>query len=274
MPEEEPSEEEMEELGIAPQNHLPFINLLSLTKDISRPNITAVPETILCLPPTLNTLTGFRGLLLHRKYLQSSASCEYILPERDSNRVTITECTDETTTGSNRQSETVPMETNAEEMEASPSDYQENISFVGTDVGPATEFSGVNETSSTIDSHTIAHDRENSQVISDTREENGDNVATSSTLITPSNVEYVSNSTQPYDEPMSEEDEIHNMEDSTIETADQVYDNSQSLHTSSSDSEVEEENEGETFGDRMADSLLLSRLLTLFYWPGIMSTMQ
>jgi hypothetical protein len=28
-----------------------------------------------------------------------------------------------------------------------------------------------------------------------------------------------------------------------------------------------------TFGDKIADSLLLTRLMTLYFWPGIMSSM-
>ena len=234
----------MNEFGIAPQNHLLFINLLKHIEGIVPPNTTAAPETIICLPPTLNMLTGFRGLLLHRKYLQSSASREYTPPER-SERVTITECTDGMTADSNRQLD-VSSETNVE-MESLPNNRQER---------PGAVFPIISER---VDSpQTEAHCSESRQAITSSQE-NGEKMNSSATL---PNEESVSDS----DEPMPERGSA---EDSTIEAANGTFNEMPSI----TDSEVDGENEDAVFGDRRADSLLLSRLLTLFYWPGIMSTL-
>jgi len=69
-PSENSTDEELKEAGIAEQHQLPFRNLIGLVKENT---IAGLDKRRVIIAPNLNSLTGFRGLLLHRKYLRSSA---------------------------------------------------------------------------------------------------------------------------------------------------------------------------------------------------------
>ena len=69
-PSENSTDEELKEAGIAEQHQLPFRNLIGLVKENTT---TGLDKRKVIIAPNLNSLTGFRGLLLHRKYLRSSA---------------------------------------------------------------------------------------------------------------------------------------------------------------------------------------------------------
>ena len=46
------------------------------------------------------------------------------------------------------------------------------------------------------------------------------------------------------------------------------------LQNEENNAEEEEEEHQPVFGDENADMLLLSRMISVFFWPGIMSTMK
>lgn len=256
-PKEELSTEEIEEIGIAPQHVLAFANLMTLTKDLVQPNVALAPETILCLPPTLSTLTGFRGLLLHRKYLQSSASCDY---SPSSSSVT-TPVPHDLTKENTNQSVT------REVLERTDG---ENVS-VPTTVDDNADLPEITSQINQEDPPTESGQEEGSQslIILESEEVVVDNNAIqSSALVSESDVTCAVNDPTHRDEPISEHEEM-DIGDDTIDETMPV--DEETLFESE---EEEEHNEEQIFGDRVADSLLLSRLLTLFYWPGIMSTMQ
>ena len=69
-PSENSTDEELLNAGIAEQHQLPFRNLIGLVKENTT---TGLDKRRVIIAPNLNSLTGFRGLLLHRKYLRSSA---------------------------------------------------------------------------------------------------------------------------------------------------------------------------------------------------------
>lgn len=147
---------------------------MNIVKDIPVPDIASRTGQLHWLPPSLGTLVGYRGLDLHRDYLQSSASRPFVASQ---NNATITELDgdDETNAleGPSGQSGTVPNSVEVEEPIASGSNVQED-------------------------------------------EDDSDD----------EEISY----------PRRKPDEI-------------------------------------TFGDKIADSLLLTRLMTLYFWPGIMSSM-
>ena len=242
-PKEEPSEEEMDELGISPHDYLPFVNLLKLKDGVGDNSFTFVPESIVCLPPTLNTLTGFRGLLLHRKYLQTSASAEYNPPERR-DTVQITECPDERTGNSVKESIVEHEEVTVTETESSDHNQTELESL------PVAETVPVDVQGDQGQIQFELRDREGVQVASVTvpRDVN-DHVMVPASEFDESNSQIGSEMVSAANN--TERDPLENLNSSDLEEDDEDF-----------------------FGDRKSDSLLLSRLLTLFYWPGIMSTIQ
>ena len=233
----------MDELGIAPHDYLPFVNLLKLKDGVGDTSFTLVPENIVCLPPTLNTLTGFRGLLLHRKYLQTSASAEYTPPERRVG-VQITECPDEPTGNSDKESIVDHEGVAVTETESSNHNQIEMESL------PVAETVPVDVQGNQGQIQFELRDREGVQVASVTVPRNvNDHVMVLA----------------------SEVNESSSQIDSEMVSADNNTERDPLEKPNSSDSEEDDE---DFFGDRKSDSLLLSRLLTLFYWPGIMSTIQ
>lgn len=62
------------DLGIAYENYLPFKELMAITKDVPVPENSKRIGNEKWLPASLGTLVGYRGLELHRNYLESSAS--------------------------------------------------------------------------------------------------------------------------------------------------------------------------------------------------------
>lgn len=251
-PTTELSEDEIEVLGIPSQHVLAFANLMKLVKDIARPNAGLAPETILCLPPTLNTLTGFRGLLLHRKYLQSSASCEYTPPGVVAGDAAVTEFSEELT----------------EDRNLNP-DISEWIDEDGTSE-PSSEFNDEGSNHSIMEAKEEIQSGSKSQicyidqVISIRQPESNDgDGAIEPSISGPSTI-----SVRVLDEPITEDNQMSGGKAVDDDSQDECVD--QSSH-----SDVQEEEDYEQmFGDPMADSLLLSRMLTVFYWPGIMSTME
>lgn len=144
---------------------------MNIIKDIPVPDIASRTGQLNWLPPSLGTLVGYRGLDLHRDYLQTSASRPFVAPE---STATITELS-----GDN---EANPLEGPSGQSETVPHIVDEPIA------------SGSNEQEAEVsDDDEISYPRRKPNVI--------------------------------------------------------------------------------TFGDEIADSLLLTRLMTLYFWPGIMSCM-
>ena len=67
------SEDELQERGIMKLHHLPFQTFRQLLDELPP---TDFSQRNVILPPNLSTLAAFRGLLLHRKYLMTSAAQE------------------------------------------------------------------------------------------------------------------------------------------------------------------------------------------------------
>lgn len=231
------TEENCERFGIAYENYLPFKELLNLTKNLPVPELSVRTGQLHWLPPSLGTLTGYRGLDLHRAYLHACASAP-IVTER--NTATITEIPDEPTPG--------------------PSGYQSAVVPRTLDVGKKANASGGNA-----------------------QQENNPVLGAPVSLTGRSEIEQSFRNTA---NPSGKTNRIvpGNDERNSIGASIQV-ENETSSETETDEEEVDEDEvEVETpqppnvpndvyFGDRIADSLLLSRLTTLFFWSGIMGSM-
>jgi len=218
-PKGELSEDELFDLGIKDIHHLTFTNLLQITDGLAPPVVEF--DKIICLPPSLTSLAGFRGILLHRKYLETSASLPYEPPEAPAPTL-------------------VAIEGPPEEPVAGPSRQHQSIESVAIEDGLDT---------------TSAPPLENTTNVS----------------LQESSVESM-DCDEP--QPCSSEknvDPVQNVAISSEDAAEQAKDTN--LEADESQNEDSEEEEP-VFGNAEADSLLLSRMISVFFWPGIMSTMQ
>ena len=216
-PKEELDEDQLDELGIPEVHQLTFTNLMNIIKEIVPPVIEFIQETPICLPPSLNALAGFRGILLHRRYLESSASRPYVPP----------------------QPAVAPLPANEETAQepepiAGPSNGAEPIESV---VG-----NGLNR------KNRLSHSYESSRM--------------------------------EYDEPLPSTSGVdavnQQVSDSlTLSESTEAAQNPENvLQNEENNAEEEEEEHQPVFGDENADMLLLSRMISVFFWPGIMSTMK
>ena len=262
------TEEQVEQLGIPPQHVSAFINLLSLTRDMLPPpsTISTSLDNFLYLPPTLNTLVGFRGLLLHRKYIQSSAW------EGKPLEVTITEIPNEHSEGNDEEAEVMEVEQATESL---PSSATESQIILHSNEGNSQPSDGPENqelnSSVTLVESTGCSNKENEKSLTepDHRESNSSATSVDCGTTVDERVEEESEDANPNEKSMEEEVEIASMSsESTGQHKDQGS-------TNDSGSEYEEEDSPDSyFGNRRADDLLLSRLMALFFWPGVMSTTQ
>jgi len=263
-PASETTEEDLEELGIAPENTLPVLELLKLVQGIASPEDPAAAESISCLPPTLSTLTGYRGIDLHLKYLEMSASRDYVPPAQQQNpsEGDATGVLEQSISSANGQ----PLSQNGASLAsvavASSNDIEGSGDGIPSRVSASTidipEKDKVVQVALLKAFESTSAESQSLTMVEETAEmelcvsENGDQ----SRLTTPDLGPDDDGSSMAYDEhrPLSSANDSPTVFDGEDEG---------------------DSNEGlvSTFGDPKADSMLLSRLLTLFYWPGIMGTM-
>lgn len=261
-PASETTEEDLEELGIVPENTLPVLELLKLVQGIVPPEDAAAAESISCLPPTLSTLTGYRGIDLHLKYLEMSASRDYIPPGQHHPEGDATDELQQNISTANEQSSSQNGSSRAPDVAASSKDNEGSCDGIPTrllaSTTNASEKDVVVEAIVPETSEAMSAESQPSTGVEKTAElelgtcESSDN----SRLNTPDLGPDDDGSSMAYDDhrPLSSANDSRTVFDAE---------------------EEDDSNEGvvPTFGDPKADSMLLSRLLTLFYWPGIMSTM-
>ena len=219
-PKGELSEDELFDLGIRDIHQLTFTNLLQLTDGIA-PSVVEF-DKILCLPPSLTSLTGFRGILLHRKYLETSASLPYEPAEAPAPNL-------------------VAIEGPPEDPVAGPS-------------------------------------RQHQPIESITAEKGSNEVTGAPSPEKPTNVSLQELSVERIDcdkpQPSSSEKNVDEVSSVVISLEDHAEENKNPETDESQNEEGSEEEEEEPFfGNAEADSLLLSRMISVFFWPGIMSTM-
>lgn len=283
---EEFTEENYEEYGIACENYLPFKELLNLTEDLIVPDLATRTEQLLWLPPSLGTLTGFRGLDLHRAYLRACASAPF---EAENETATITDITDEPTPGpSGYQSEMLSRTMNVqEETIASGSNTQQENNAVLE--APPTS-TGVSKTE-----QSFRNTAKRSVIFNlpvpekDGRKSTGSSIQVENETSSETDEEEMDDDVEEVDDDAEEvEDEGEDVEDEGEEDEEEGEDEEEREEDEEVDDDGEEVDddgeEGESpqppempsdvyFGDRIADSLLLSRLTTLFFWSGIMGSM-
>lgn len=262
-PKEGITAEKMEEFGVDEHVYLAYESFISLIKDLEPPNFTAAEGQVICLPPTLTTLAGFRGLLLHRKYLITSAKQEYTSRPTSEARVVEIENTDarpgSSSQGDNAVTDMCVDSTDEPGIEASTNpQVQQELPTTAPEPNGALN---------------------NGCQIPSQENENTTNAV---------NDEQVSDETQPTNQGASHavmeilpdsapESGVFLLEpdESMLDEAQDFFNYQTSDEGSESDEEMEEEMEEEVhFGNKEADALLLSRMLSLFYWPGIMSTIK
>jgi hypothetical protein len=220
-PEGELSEDELFDLGIQDIHHLTFTNLLKLVVGIAPSAVEF--DKIYCLPPSLTSLAGFRGILLHRKYLERSASLPYEPPQAAAPTL-------------------IAIEGPTEEPVAGPSRGHQPIESV------------------------TIEDEPNEERASAPTSENTTNVS----------LREMPTESMDCDEPSTFEKNVDVDQNVTVSSKDDVGQaKATNLEASTSQNEEgsEEEEEEPVFGNAEADSLLLSRMISVFFWPGIMSTM-
>lgn len=289
-------------MGLAPQDTLPFKNLLQLIEGFVSPS--DAPEPISCLPPTLSTLTGFRGLLLHRKYLQTSASRDYVPPERVERppSVIITEfVSEESVTGSHGNIE----DSNGAESETTSSavvndplamdDHQQLSLREGSIISTEPEGQRRDEVEVPIQEECVQGSDDLRGGFTDSRMADAEvtsnivlaeQLKLSEVLVCSAGPaqelradlqEFIQEGMEASLEQSEEEEEEEDIEDqdyNATEDDDAVEaDDVEGRRKEGADGSDEEVADGPYFGDRRADSMLLYRLISLFYWPGIMSTM-
>ena len=207
-PPENSTEDELLDFGIAEQLQLPFRNLIRLVKGNSS---AGLDQRQVIIPPNLNSLTGFRGLLLHRKYLRSSAHSAEEVNVDDPASVT-------TSVDSGAGPSQV---TSSYDYQFDPSTVVRNYGVPGS--------------------------------------------SSSSNPPVPEHGYYIDNSQCP----MPPQCAVPNVVYSSAQRVDEMYSSEVNTMNSEHDGTAPD---GPTFGDAKADALLLSRLISVFFWPGVMSS--
>lgn len=267
-PKEELTVEQMEELGVEDHNFPGYESFISLIKDMEAPTSLAAPENIICLPPSLSTLVGFRGLLLHRKYLITSAKQEYALPQLNQTRIVELDDSEARPGSSSQRDDTIsPMET------TSPMEMGDH-SAKSTN-GDSLEIEPSESPVPTLEPSSLGIDRPTtSNQDKDISVTAVDEELEQRHLNSIANHEKPENMAEIMPESTHQSEYLLEPDESMFDEAQNFFDGQSQISVEESGPEEELEDVELQFGNKEADALLLSRLLSLFYWPGIMSTVK